>query len=268
MSAELDVLLDGRRFGYVDFGPQAGVPVLALHGHFGRGRMFGFLGKALAPEYRVIALDQRGHGRTEAGAPFDPDNYVADAAAFLRHLGLGPVVVYGHSMGGIVAYRLAARYPGLVRALVLEDAAAVVGGPEVGPPVLDVSGWPRRAARREELAAVVTGFGAPVADYFLDNTEFDGSGWCFPFDPADMMASQRDLIGDWWPDWLGSDCPALLIHGGLSTVLPTALARAMAARRPATTLVEFPACGHFVHYDDRPGLLTATRDFLATLPRP
>ncbi|QIS19012.1 alpha/beta fold hydrolase [Nocardia terpenica] len=268
MSAELDVLLDGRRFGYVDFGPQAGIPVLALHGHFGRGRMFGFLGEALAPEYRVLALDQRGHGRTAVGGPFDPDEYVADAAAFVRHLGLGPIVVCGHSMGGIIAYRLAARHPELVRALVLEESAAVVGGPEVGPAVLDVSHWPRGAAGREQLAAVVTGFGAPVADYFLDNTEFDGSGWRFPFDPADMMASQRALIGDWWPDWLGSDCPALLVHGGRSTLLPTAMARAMTARRPGTTLVVFPESGHFVHLEERAGFLTAVRDFLGALPRP
>src|SRR5947208_588494 len=90
------VTLRGRRVALTDFGGP-GEPVLALHGHFGRGRMYAPLAAALTPERRVIALDQRGHGLTGGGGPFTLDEYVADAAALLRELRLGPVPVVAHS---------------------------------------------------------------------------------------------------------------------------------------------------------------------------
>ncbi|MFC7586169.1 alpha/beta fold hydrolase [Nonomuraea antimicrobica] len=133
---------------------QTGVPVLALHGHFGRGRAFAALAESLAPRHRVIALEQRGHGHSGRGdGDFSPDAYVADAADFLRGLGLGPVVVLGHSMGGVTAFRLAARHPDLVRALIVEDGGAFNRRPDIPHPVLDVRGWPRRAPPWPRCAA-------------------------------------------------------------------------------------------------------------------
>lgn len=52
---------------------------------------------------------------------------MADAAAVLEYVGLGPAVVVGHSLGGVDAYRLAARRPDLVRAVAVEDIGAVEG---------------------------------------------------------------------------------------------------------------------------------------------
>ncbi|MEV4399855.1 alpha/beta hydrolase [Nonomuraea sp. NPDC049607] len=256
----------GLRLAWLDAGegrPSGDGVVLALHGHFGRARMFASLAGALAPRYRVIALEQRGHGHSARGdGDFEPDAYVADAAAFLRGLGLGPVVVLGHSMGGVVAFRLAARHPELVRALVVEEGGADNRPPEVPHPVLDVSGWPRRAATLDELRRAIEARGIPDAGYFLDSAVERGDGWELLFDHDDMMASQRALVGDWWADWLGSDCPALLVHGLDSFVLPTALARRMAARRPGTVLREFAGCGHWVHDDDPVGFTEVVREFL------
>lgn len=90
-------------------------------------------------------------------------------------------------------------------------------------------------------------------------------GWGFLFDYADMMSSQQALVGDWWPDWLGSHCPALLVHGTDSFILSTAMARGMAERRPNTVLRELPGCGHWVHDDDPDGFAEAVRDFLAAV---
>lgn len=254
----------GLRLAWLDGGPDGGTPVLALHGHFGRARCFAPLAARLAPGYRVIALEQRGHGHSDRGA-LEPDEYVEDAAAFLRGLGLGPVFVLGHSMGGVVAFRLAARYPGLVRALVVEEGGAYNRPPEVPHPVLDVRGWPRRAATLGELRRAIEARGVPDAGYFLESAVERPDGWGLLFDLDDMVASQEALIGDWWADWLGSSCPALLVHGRESFVLPTAMAREMAARRPGTVLREFPGCGHWVHDDDPDGFAAAVREFLAAL---
>lgn len=239
--------------------------MFALHGHFGRARMFAPLAATLVPEYRVVALDQRAHGLSEHGGDLSRDAYVEDAAEFLRVQGLAPAVILGHSMGGVNAYQLAARYPELVSALIVEDAGAVTCEPEVYHPVLDVSGWPERADSLEELEAAIKAQGIPDAGYFLNNAVEDDDGWRLLFDYDDMMASQQALLGDWWDDWLASSCPALLLHGRDSTVLPTSLARRMAERRPRTCLKEFPECGHWIHDDDPVGVARAIREFLARL---
>ncbi|MBE1532668.1 alpha/beta fold hydrolase [Actinomadura algeriensis] len=255
----------GLRLAWLDGGPDGGTPVLALHGHFGRARCFAPLAARLAPGYRVIALEQRGHGHSDRADGYGPDEYVEDAAAFLRGRGLGPVVVLGHSMGGVVAFRLAARHPELVRALIVEEGGADNRPPEVPHPVLDVRGWPRRAATLDGLRRAIEARGMPDAGYFLESAVERPDGWGLLFDHDDMVASQRALIGDWWADWLGSSCPALLVHGPESFVLPTATARAMAARRPGTVLRELPGCGHWAHDDDPVAFAGAVREFLATL---
>ncbi|WP_409474995.1 alpha/beta fold hydrolase [Streptomyces sp. HC307] len=77
--------IDSRHFSYLDYGGH-GQPLLALHGHFGEARTFTGLARELAPDWRVIALDQRGHGRSERPADFSRDGYIGDAAALLDHL--------------------------------------------------------------------------------------------------------------------------------------------------------------------------------------
>ncbi|KUL46110.1 alpha/beta hydrolase [Streptomyces sp. NRRL F-4489] len=251
----------GLRLAYADAGGP-GRPVLALHGHFGRARAFAGLAAALAPEFRLIALEQRAHGLSERAADLSPDAYVADAAAFVRALGLGPLPVVGHSMGAVVAFRLAARHPDLVTALVNEEGGALNRRPEVAHPVLDVRDWPHRAPTLAELRRRVEARGIPDAGYFLESAVERPDGWGFLFDYDAMVRSQEALIGDWWPDWLAATCPALLLHGLDSFVLPTAMAREMARRRPDTTLREFPGCGHWLHDDDPEGYAEVVRAFL------
>ncbi|GLW96801.1 alpha/beta hydrolase [Microtetraspora sp. NBRC 16547] len=160
---------------------------------------------------------------------------------------------------------IAARHPDLVRALVVEEGGALNRQPDAPNPVLDVSGWPRCVATLAELRREVESRGIPDASYFLESAAEHPDGWGFLFDRADMMESQRALIGDWWPDWLASTCPALLVHGQDSFVMRTAMAVEMAERRPGTVLREFPGCGHWVHDDDPDGFADAVREFLAAL---
>jgi esterase len=256
----------GRRLFWVDFGG-SGLTMLALHGSFGRGLIFAPLAERLTTQVRLIALDQRGHGLSDHGGPFTREEFIADAAAVIDALGIGPVAVLGHSLGGITAYQLAVRFPTLVRALVIEDVGAVMREPEIEHPVLDVRGWPTRAPSRAALAQAIQARGVPDAGYFLQSAVPNGDGWRLLFDPEEMMDVQQHGLGNWWPDWLGSSCPALLLRGGRSTLLPSELAADMAHRRPNTTLVELPAAGHWIHDDDPDGCADAILDFLADLPR-
>ncbi|ASO20516.1 pimeloyl-ACP methyl ester carboxylesterase [Actinoalloteichus hoggarensis] len=253
----------GLRLAYLDFGG-AGTPLLVLHGHFGRGRQFARLAADLAPDHRVIALDLRGHGHSGRDGDVTPDAYTADVTEFLDDLARssGPMPVLGHSMGGVIAFRVAARRPDLVSALVVEEGGALNRRPEIADPVLDVRGWVRRAPTLAALRREVESRGIPDATYFLESAHEYADGWGFLFDHDDVTSSQEELIGDWRPDWLGSDCPALLVHGRDSTVLPTDMAEDMARRRPHTVLRTFPGCGHWVHDDDPAGFAETVRDFL------
>jgi pimeloyl-ACP methyl ester carboxylesterase len=89
----------------------------------------------LAPQFehfakngrRVVTLDLRGHGLSDKPRePYTMQGFADDVAFVRGHLGLTKLVVIGHSMGGIVAFDLASRYPELVSALIMLDAAIVL----------------------------------------------------------------------------------------------------------------------------------------------
>ncbi|WP_053698571.1 alpha/beta hydrolase [Streptomyces sp. NRRL F-5755] len=85
---------DGRKLSYLDHGGP-GRPLLAPHGHYNEASVFAPLAAALAPRWRVIALDQRGHGESDRARGYERDGHVADVAAFQRHLGGRPRTVPG-----------------------------------------------------------------------------------------------------------------------------------------------------------------------------
>ncbi|WP_406347033.1 alpha/beta fold hydrolase [Streptomyces sp. NBC_00648] len=219
--------------------------------------MFAPLAEALAPQWRVIALDQRGHGESERAQSYQRADYVADIAAFHRHLGLGPVLVLGHSLGGVNAYPYAARHAGQVTAPIVEDVGAVVN-----------ADWslatrlPRQVPSRRALASALGSMSPYLECSFR---QFD-DGWGYSFDIDHTVRSHQALTGDHWSDWETVTCPTLLIRGTDSVVLAQDHAREMIARRAGQArLAELPA-GHVVHCD-APDQFTATvRTFLPQLP--
>ncbi|MFD5700858.1 alpha/beta fold hydrolase [Streptomyces lasiicapitis] len=249
-----NVSIGGRRLSCLDFGGH-GQPLLALHGHFGEGSTFTRLARELGPDWRVIAPDQRGHGESERAEDFSRDGYVSDAAAVLDHFGVTNTVVLGHSLGGVNAYQLAARHPRLVRALVVEDIGA-----ETDDDLSFCLPWPDRAPTRAALMEALGGSARYVADAVREYAD----GWGLAFEPRDMVASQRQLNGDHWDDWLAGGCPALLVHGRHSNVLSSRHAKEMVERRARARLVEL-ATGHTIHETDPAGFAAVVRDFLDDL---
>ena len=246
----------GRRLSYLDFGGDR-PPLLALHGHFNEASAFARLAGDLAGRWRVLALDQRGHGDSDRADCYDRDGYVHDLAAWWGHLGLGPVALLGHSLGGVNAYQFAARYPDRVTALVVEDIGAVCDV-DTG----FAARLPRTALTRD---ALVTALG-PVAPYLSCAFREHTDGWGYSFDVEDTIASQRALTGDHWADWLAVRCPTLLVHGSRSDELTAEHAREMVERRSGTaTLLELPA-GHVVHQDAPTAFADAVAAFLTRDP--
>ncbi|MDH4439783.1 MAG: alpha/beta hydrolase [Rhizobium sp.] len=116
---------DNLELAYFDDGDPAGEPVLLIHGFASTASVNwvypGWLRTLGDAGYRVIAIDNRGHG--ESGKPHDPDAYhptsmAGDAAALLNHLGLPDAHVMGYSMGARISAFLAVEHPDRVRSLV------------------------------------------------------------------------------------------------------------------------------------------------------
>lgn len=107
---------DGVRIRYVDVGPRDGEPLVLIHGFTQRIEtawvQTGVI-DALDDDYRVIALDCRGHGKS--GKPHDAKMYgtamAADVLLLLDHLEIDKAHLVGYSMGGRIVYKLVADHP-------------------------------------------------------------------------------------------------------------------------------------------------------------
>jgi pimeloyl-ACP methyl ester carboxylesterase len=116
-----------------------GEPLLLLHGGFMAIEALGPLLPALAKNRQVIAVELKGHGRTaDLDRPLSYEQIAEDVASLLEQLGVEQTDIFGFSLGGMTALRLAVRYPALVRKLVV---ASVVYSNEGYYPSI-VAGWP------------------------------------------------------------------------------------------------------------------------------
>ena len=117
-------LPDGVRLPYAEHGDPSGTPVVMLHGWSDSWRSFEGVLPHLPASIRALALTLCGHGDASPTAGHTIADMSADVAAFLDALGIGSAVVAGHSMGSIVAQRVAIEYPNYVDALVVMGGAA------------------------------------------------------------------------------------------------------------------------------------------------
>jgi pimeloyl-ACP methyl ester carboxylesterase len=122
---EHDVVSDRIRLSVRDH--EGGEPALVcLHGLASNARWWDLVAARLAPAHRVVAVDQRGHGRSDrpdSGYRFD--DVVADLRGIITALGLHDVVVAGHSWGASVALCYAVAHPDDVVGVVCVDGGAI-----------------------------------------------------------------------------------------------------------------------------------------------
>lgn len=109
---------------YTDTGK--GKNMMLLHGWSCDSHDWSWQLPALESRYRVVAIDLRGHGRSEVmpSGYYMPDDYVADIETLIEtRFSSEPFVLVGHSMGGQIAARLANKRPDLIKGVVSVDGS-------------------------------------------------------------------------------------------------------------------------------------------------
>lgn len=269
-----------------EFGPDDGMPVLAIHGITSNSRAWAAFARHL-PDVRLLAPDLRGRGRSRDLAPSSGlRTHAADLAELLDARGLGPVPVVGHSMGAFVAVALADARPDLVSSLLLVDGGYPLPRPEgvsdaqladavLGPIAARLAReFPSREAYRDfwrEHPAFVGAFTDDLAEY----ADYDLVGE----EPHLRTASTREAIAADALDLFGSDwhlaalarlrLPTLLLRaprglldepGGLYPGLP-----AHPPLAPTFTVVDVPDVNHYTILMTDPGAGIVADAFRSTL---
>ena len=212
---------------------------------------------ALTAHAQVVYIDLRDHGRS---ARHDPSTWsfevcADDVHALCQHLAIERPIVFGHSMGGIVAMLYGARHPEQPGALVLQSTLARFDLERL------VEGF--RSAGGDEVAALARRAydGGDVTDDEWRRV-FACFGPCVP--DADVLARRRMNVDvgecgmvllrrlDVVTELARITCPTLVCVGDLDAVTPPASSdEIMAALRPgAGTLAVVPGAGHFPWLDD------------------
>jgi pimeloyl-ACP methyl ester carboxylesterase len=276
MAAVRDELVEmrGLRFFYRDWaGPRPDAQTLVLlHGYTGHARSWDVFAEAMSQRYRVLALDQRGHGQTDWAPPtaYDTSEMVTDLSAFVAALGLSKLALLGLSMGGLVSIGYAGKRPAELARLVIVDIA----------PEIDVEGLKRIqagvvrpdvfASREDAFARAREDNPIPPADHLRYRVDYslmrraDGR-YTFRYDRAlrDPKNPRQGIPAEeGWRLVSKINVPTLLIRGERSDILSAAVAKRMAAAIADCRLVEVAGSGHPVPLDKPDEFLAAVRTFL------
>ena len=103
--------------------PSNGPPLLLLHGTSHRWQSFIPIILGLSVRWHIYATDFRGHGASEHTDFYGFGYYFEDTVRFLEKVIGEPAVIFGHSLGGRVALKIAADHPQLVKAIILGDSS-------------------------------------------------------------------------------------------------------------------------------------------------
>ncbi len=228
--------------------------VLVVHGFGEHSGRYGYLVPPLtAAGYAVYALDHRGHGRSpgKRGHIDSFDDYLADVralAAFAQAASPGlPVVVFGHSLGGLIALLYALRYPSGLAGVIA--SAPLLTKPNVSPMLLTVAQLLSRVAPSFALdtgldATTISRDPAEVARYTSDPQVHSKS--------TARAGSEIMKAIDWAQAHAGElTVPLLLYHGDADNLVPIEGSRRFfaAVQEQDKQFVERPGGYHESHND-------------------
>ncbi|GAB2838027.1 alpha/beta fold hydrolase [Lentzea nigeriaca] len=231
---------DGQLVSYVDHGGN-GPAVVLLHSFLMDVTMWAPQVEVFGKDYRLIAIDERGHGATPANGPFDYWDVARDALAVLDALDVGTAAVIGTSQGGFIALRMALLAPERVTALAVLGTSAEPEDEQI-------------AAAYDQLTEVWIAQGPETV---LESTakiclgDHDASEWTPKWsavEPDRLRLIAKALVSrDGVLERAGEiTVPVLVLHGTADLAYPVAKAEALVAALPKAELVTVDGGAHFL----------------------
>jgi pimeloyl-ACP methyl ester carboxylesterase len=249
-----------------------GPPVLGVMGFALDKRFWAAQIPALTAGNRFIAFDNRGTGRSSRNAPTTIDEAATDAVRLLDYLEIDKAVIFGQSMGGTIAQRVALDRPERVSALILGVTWArpieyMLRRHNLGRIVL-------RAGTLEDFsqAALLQMFtprffeiGNEIIDRMVASIDAPGAP---PIATAETLLAQLDALDkhDVLADLPRVDVPTLVIGGRMDMTVPFFGSEEIAAAIPGAQLVALET-GHGCMIEEMDAYNRAVRDFLDSLDR-
>jgi len=274
------IAVNGVTLAVTDHGSEARDPrtLVLAHATGFCGAVWRPLVSELRSRFRVVTLDQRGHGDSDKPAgPYEWRHFVDDLAGVIDALGVRDVDAIGHSKGGAAVAGVAANFPGRIGRAVLLDPVLVprLREGETDPPSSVLAdGARRRRMVWDSRAQMLESFAArpPFDAWRHDFLEAYVEGGTFLRDdgrvqlkcPGEVEAQiyeggARSSSLDFLPRVA---IPTLLVAGGRSTTLPPERAREALSLLRSGRLEVLPGVGHFVPMEAPDEVLRLLRAFL------
>jgi pimeloyl-ACP methyl ester carboxylesterase len=259
-------MVNGMRLHYTRTGGNK-PPVVLAHGFSDDGLCWTPVAEVLEPDYDVIMVDARGHGRSEAPEQgYNMADMAGDLRGVIAALGLHRPPVIGHSMGGGTTLALAGLYPDVPGAILLEDAA---------PLGLAAMRMPHDPNRHKRIMERITRFQSMSREQLMAEQHAATPAWSESILPlwadAQLRLSPKTVNFDPtvavdWPVALKRiTCPALLIaadpdRGGMISEESVAVFKSFV---PQLRVITIKGAGHCVRYEQFDRYIDIVRGFLA-----
>ena len=271
-----NIVLRQMRFHFLEWGRAEAPPIVLLHGGHQSSHSWDLVSLHLAERYRVLALDQRGHGDSEwvRDVTYSNHEMSLDAEAFIAAMGLRRPVLIGHSMGGRNSMLLMRRNQALLRAAVIVDV-----GPELSERGrVAIAGFVQENQEFDDLEHFVSN--VRKYDPYRSREHIERTVKYNMLQRADgkfvskcdsnprrlgIVRGSGPLENITLEDAGRLDLPVLLVRGANSNILAADAAERFAAALPHGRLVTVPDCGHNVHGQNTKGFIGALGGFLETL---
>jgi len=256
----------GTTIEYDDVGN--GMPLLLIHGFPLDRSLWRSQIEGLQSAARVIAPDLRGFGQSgDAPETMTMDEYAADLKALLDALNVRQAVVCGLSMGGYIALAFLAKYPGMLKGLILANTRAGADSEQArearyanaqkafdeGVPAIAEGMLPKMLteatrANRDSLTAYVRSM---MAHQPAKGVAAALRGMAVRPDRTSMLAA--------------INIPTLIITGSADTLIPPSESEAMAKAIPGSKLVVVPDVAHLSNVENPDAFNAAVREFIGKL---
>lgn len=258
--------VDGLKFHYTRTGDDHKPPLLLLHGFSDNGLCWLPVARDLEEQYDVIMPDARGHGLSARVLPNEPVDNAADVARLITALELHQPIVGGHSMGGLTATELGARYPDLIGGLILEDPAWIDPSPKDIP--LHKSPFFEWLLNLDDV---------PLDDIIAQGkansptwSEIEFPAWAESKRQLDKNIFQVVNVRKPWRDFVSAfTVPALLITAVTKqgAIVTPAAAQEAVSLSPLLQVAPVPNAGHNIRRENYPVFMQAVQAFLSQLAK-